>query len=344
MLGAAIFANAQTDSLGKKGLKPSISFSGFGMATYDVTTVGETTTNSFAVSRVILMANGRMTDWLSFSLMADVAASQASRIMHEYYVQFDIAPYLKVRMGQFKVPYTIESVMAPFLIGNINCSESVLYHAAIATDPLLGNTVGRDAGLMLTGDLLKKPHGYMLGYSIGVFNGTGINTRDNNSAKDVIGKLDFRPFEGLLLSASFSAGKSRAIADDPYGTILSGEDYSRRRLSLGAEGRWGPAYLRSEFTCGRNADIHTRGFYAEAWCRVYKGVEVIAGFDFLNKNTSLSEQERLSLPFYTRTDNYFGGVQWWFYKFCRLSAQYFYNDRDATPAKKGFIVQAQMVF
>ena len=66
--------------------------------------------------------------------------------------------------------------------------------------------MGRDAGIMFTGDFFKYKTWKLFNYSIGVFNGTGMNQKENNSQKDIIGQLNITPIKSLMLSSSFILG------------------------------------------------------------------------------------------------------------------------------------------
>ena len=109
---------------------------GYAQGKYDMTKTGGATDNSFSIARIILMANAELTRRLSFFVMLDVGTTQASKILHEYYAQYAFLPELKLRVGQFKTPYSMENIISPTLLGNININEGTRYMAGIAGDPL----------------------------------------------------------------------------------------------------------------------------------------------------------------------------------------------------------------
>ena len=237
--------------LGTKSLR----LMGYAQTTFSAKDVDGERTDEMSIDRVILMAHAQLTQRLGFFLMADVAATDSKKHLHEYYGQYDFMPELKLRIGQFKQPFMLENLIPPTLLGNIQMNEATLYETAIATDPLMGNTVGRDAGIMLTGDLLPNSNGRKrLNYSLGVFNGTGINAKENNAQKDLIGMVNWTPAKGVTLSTSFILGTGHALADDLYSGIKAGDDYSRKRWSVGTELDLKPLKLRSELkkTAARN--------------------------------------------------------------------------------------------
>lgn len=348
---SAIMATKPQD--GERPVKPlnihigpsKLTLFGYAQTQFDMTKTGPETKNSFTMTRVILMANAELTRKLSFFLMIDAASTQASKHLHEYYAQYAFMPELKVRVGQFKTPYTLENIISPTLLGTVNLNEGTRYMAGIAGDPLYGNYVGRDLGAMVTGDAIKARDGhYYLNYSLGVFNGAGMNLRDNNKHKDVAAMINILPTKNITLSGSFIIGKGNAQANDMFGTIAEGTDYTRNRWSVGAEVNYKPMKLRTEFMQGRNGDINNRAFYAELWCRVFRNFDVVLDYDYLNKNTSMSKEARDAFPAWTRTNNYMVGLQYWVYKACRISTQYIFSDRNTGPDTKAWITQFQIAF
>ena len=348
---SAIMATKPQD--GEKPVKPlnihigpsKLTLFGYAQTQFDMTKTGPETKNSFTMMRVILMANAELTRKLSFFLMIDAASAQASKHLHEYYAQYAFMPELKVRVGQFKTPYTLENIISPTLLGTVNLNEGTRYMAGIAGDPLYGNYVGRDLGAMVTGDAIKARDGhYYLNYSLGVFNGAGMNLRDNNNHKDVAAMINILPTKEITLSGSFIIGKGNAQANDMFGTIAEGTDYTRNRWSVGAEVNYKPLKLRTEFMQGRNGDINNRAFYAELWCRLFRNFDVVLDYDYLNKNTSMNKDARDAFPAWTRTNNYMVGLQYWVYKACRISTQYIYSDRNTGPDTKAWITQFQIAF
>ena len=348
---SAIMATKPQD--GEKPVQPlnihigpsKLTLFGYAQTQFDMTKIGPETKNSFSMTRVILMANAELTRKLSFFLMVDVASNQAPKHLHEYFAQYAFMPELKIRVGQFKTPYTMENIISPTLLGTVNLNEGTRYMAGVAGDPLYGNYVGRDLGAMVTGDAIKARDGhYYLNYSLGVFNGAGMNLRDNNKHKDVAAMLNILPTKDITISGSFIIGKGNAQADDMFGTIAQGADYTRNRWSVGVEAKWNPLKLRTEYMQGRNGDINNRAFYAELWCRLFRNFDIVLDYDYLDKNTALSKEVRDAFPIWTRTNNYLVGLQYWVYKACRISTQYIFSDRNTGPDTKAWITQFQIAF
>ena len=211
---------------------------GYAQTGYTLKNTAGVTTNALDITRIILMAKGELTKKLSFFIMYDAVKSE----LHEYYAEYAFSPALKVRIGQYKQPFTLESIISPTILNNISYNNSVLYMAGIATDPCQGNHVGRDAGIMFTGDVVNYKTWKLINYSIGVFNGPGMNKKENNTQKDVIGMLNVTPWQGVMLSTSFLLGTGHAESDSPYGAFVTGDNYKRTRWAIGTEIKTKPLY------------------------------------------------------------------------------------------------------
>lgn len=314
---------------------------GYGQMWFDYKNSAGETTNGADVKRIILMADAQITKEISFFLMYDAVESE----LHEYYAQYTFKPWLQARAGQFKQPFTLESLYSPTFMSTILYDPSVLYLAGIATDPLMGNNVARDTGVMLTGDFFKNSKGrYLFNYSLGVFNGPGMNQSENNSQKDVAGMLKYMPTEGLLLAGSFLVGTGNAQSASPYGRVAEGENYSRHRWSAGLEIKSEPFYLRSEYIQGSDAGIQSRGGYVNFIYTPVKKFDIVLNWDYLNKNTALGKSEQGNYNCVTEQNTYTVGAQYWIYKRCRFSAQYVYTKPRVGNICREFISQLQISF
>jgi hypothetical protein len=226
---------------------------------------------------------------------------------------------LSVRIGQFQHPFSLESPLTPTMLELIDITSQAVTNLANGYEPLLGPNYGRDQGIMLLGDLFND-HFH---YELAVMNGQGINTADGNSDKDVILKLEYRPSKEFRIVASGQKGRGHAVNTVAWNDIAVGEDYRRDRISIGGElkiptqlgqkSTSGGINLRSEFLAGKDGDVGSRGAYLTGSLALGKGVDVIASADYYDRNTSVSGWQRTDLT---------GGLQYWFYRKCRLQVQY----------------------
>lgn len=344
LLLLAAAATAQPISL-TLGEHQKVSLRGFAQGHYEYAWDGKSNRNDFNLKHVVLIADVNLMERLSFRFMPDFASPRIDLLLQEYYAQYDIARWLKVRMGQFKQPYTIENVMPPTLLGVLNMNESARYMAGVVGDPLYGFHAGRDLGLMLTGELIEDDNGHAwIEYSIGVFNGAGANQRDRNNSKDVIASLSIRPMKEVQLHFSCIIGEGTAETASPFADVAAGSDYTRNRWSLGLRAHKGRYTLRGEWMSGRDGHTDMMGGYAELWITMLPRLDMVLDIDYLNRNITLSHPEQELLPLPTQTSNYCIGLQYWIHKQCRIATQYIFTQSPTAPAHHQWNTQMQVAF
>ncbi|MCD8182654.1 MAG: OprO/OprP family phosphate-selective porin [Bacteroides sp.] len=307
-------------------LKDRISLAGYAQVGYTYDDAGEKASNTFDIKRVILMVNGKITDKWSCSFMYSFA--NTGKIL-EVYTEYKFLPQLTARFGQFKTMYTIENPMSSCFVELINCySQSVNYLAGInGSDPLYGSSSGRDMGLLIYGDLFGK----LVNYNLAVMNGQGINLKDKNNQKDIVGGLMVHPLEWLSVGGSFIKGKGCAVSASTINPdIAVGESYTRNRWSVGATIQTKPVSLRTEYLGGKDGRVKSDGYYATASVHVSPKLDLIASYDYLNKDKAVADKQ----------SNYVAGVQYWFYPKCRVQAQYTYCDPHKGESSN--LLQAQL--
>jgi hypothetical protein len=135
-------------------------------------------------------------------------------VMMDAYGRFDIHPALRIHVGQFKKPFSRLKMMSPFDLylpvrGLLNqyavtrqCSwiprrSDVAEHEVRRA--CHGGYGDRDVGVMLSGRFKKLKR---LQYYLGVFSGPGIVEGLEESHKDLVGRIQFRPFKGLRVAVN----------------------------------------------------------------------------------------------------------------------------------------------
>lgn len=122
--------------------------------------------------------------------------------MVDLFAEWQKYSYFKVKIGQFKNPFTFENPMHPIDQGFMGYSQNVSKLAGFSDRAGEHASNGRDIGLQLQGDFLKNANGRnLLHYQIGVFNGQGINTKDVDNQKNVIGGVWVMPVAGMRIGA-----------------------------------------------------------------------------------------------------------------------------------------------
>ena len=192
LLCASQFAGAQT--------APKIG--GYAITTLKTSDVeGANGGEAFSVRLIRFYVTGKITPDFDYKFQAPLNGTPH---MRDYYLEWVNYPQFRVKVGQFKRPFTYENPYNPLDLGLGDYSLGVRSLAAIAADRCGAATAGgRDQGVQIQGDLLPlgEDGHRLLHYQIGVFNGNGINAADNNADKDLIGTLQLQPFKGLSVGA-----------------------------------------------------------------------------------------------------------------------------------------------
>lgn len=141
------------------------------------------TTDTFTVRRARPIVEGTIGKDLDFYIMPDFGSGSASLV--DAYGEYKLSKAFKVRGGKFKAPFGLERLQ----------SDAVSNFTEIGLPSNLAPN--REVGFQLSGDVL----GDTSSYAVGIFNGsadlastTGQDT-DNNSDKDVVGRIFVQPFK-----------------------------------------------------------------------------------------------------------------------------------------------------
>ena len=216
----------------------------------------------------------------------------------------------------------MENPMSPTQLELVDVySQAVLYLAGEGPDPLNGVNYGRDMGLQLYGDLAKG----VVHYELALMSGQGINRKDQNNQKDFIAKLELRPVQGFRVVASGYLGTGNAVGTAKWNPdIAVGDNYKRNRYSVGAEyktlaytgGKYKearPASIRAEWLGGQDGKVGSRGGYVTTCIPVVDALDIVASGETYDRNTKVDGWDQTNLTV---------GVQYWFYKKCRMQLQY----------------------
>lgn len=122
--------------------------------------------------------------------------------MVDLFAEWQKYEYFKVKIGQFKNPFTFENPMHPIDQGFMGYSQNVSKLAGFSDRAGEHASNGRDIGIQFQGDFLKNANGRnLLHYQIGVFNGQGTNTKDVDNQKNIIGGVWVMPVSGMRIGA-----------------------------------------------------------------------------------------------------------------------------------------------
>ena len=322
MAGSSLMASAQQKNSEidwTKDFTSRITLNGYAQGGWSYQNPNDKPQNAYNLKRTLLWAKARITDRWSFMFMHDF-----SSVVQEFYTDYRLSKgnELTVRLGQFKHSYTMENPMSPTQLELVDVySQAVLYLAGEGPDPLNGVNYGRDMGLEVYGDLAKG----LVHYELALMSGQGINRKDLNNQKDFIAKLELRPVDGFRVVASGYLGTGCAVGTAAWNPEINvGDNYKRNRYSVGAEYKTQPytgnkykearpASIRAEWLGGQDGNVGSRGGYVTTTIPVVDALDIVASGETFDRNTKVDGWDQTNLTV---------GLQYWFYKKCRMQLQY----------------------
>ena len=296
------------------------------------------TNNSFDITRIFIFASGKLGDRNQFGYMVIYDFGPNSK-MYEVYGEWFSSKKFNVRFGQFKIPFTIENPMSMSRMETINPSRSASALVGGAgdfnqwePDGRIVNKTGRDAGLQVYGSLLPAADFYHLDYYAGFFNGTGLNTKDNNNFKDFLGTAYFYPVKELKFGGSVYLGKY----PDYMKYYLLGNNQNTRRWTVGAEYKGTHFNSRIEYIQSTDGELRRNGYYG---LFMYKPVpdkwEVLGKYDYYNDDVLFNKN-----PIHDVTI----GINYYFAYLSRIQLNYIYTDNYSLGKNHALAAQLQVYF
>ena len=184
----------------------NVKLSGYGMTQYQYSGQKDAESNSFNIRMARIALEGRIAGdfyWKTqIQFNGNTSNLGSSPRMVDLFAEWQKYEYFKVKIGQFKNPFTFENPMHPIDQGFMGYSQNVSKLAGFSDRAGEHASNGRDIGLQLQGDFLKNANGRnLLHYQVGVFNGQGINTKDVDNQKNVIGGVWLMPVSGMRIGA-----------------------------------------------------------------------------------------------------------------------------------------------
>lgn len=197
----ALAANAQES---KPSWINNVKLSGYGMTQYQYSSQEGNESNSFNLRMLRMSLEGRVLNdfyWKAqIQFNGNTSTLGNSPRVVDMFAEWQKYKYFRVKVGQFKRPFTFENPMNPIDQGFMSYSQNVSKLAGFSDRAGGHASNGRDIGVQLQGDFLKNASGReLLHYQVGVYNGQGINTKDVDQRKDVIGGVWVMPVKGMRI-------------------------------------------------------------------------------------------------------------------------------------------------
>lgn len=289
----------------------------------------EEISNTFNVRRARLDVKGNISKHLEFRVQAEFASSPK---LLDAYVAVKINPWLNFKIGQQKLPFTIEN---PYSLNDLEVIEyAQVVNKLSGFSDISGVSSyggGRDVGLIAYGSLFNREENGkkydILGYTVGFYNGNGINKKDNNEFKDFAARLDFHPFmKDLMITGAAYVGA--------YSLINDSLDGDRQRYTFGAQYKNEKLTVRSEYIYGitdrldmtqpgwittqKSDGIYVMATYYFTVKGKKEGAQVqkiapVLRYDYMNNDINLDNQ---------RSTYYMVGVNYYPMKHLRLQLDY----------------------
>lgn len=239
--------------------KPKIS--GYLIGQYQTSTQDNNNSNSFNIRYARLSVGGHILDDFEYKLQGQINGNTStlgsSPRLVDASVEWQKYGFLKVKAGQFKLPFTFENPMHPIDMGFMGYGQAVSKLSGISDRMGQHSSNGRDIGIQIQGDILTNTSGRnLLHYQVGIFNGQGINVKDADNRKNIVGGMWFMPTKGLRVGVFGWAGSyaRNGIWTDRNGNEHSGTNsLSQYRYAISAEYRNTDWQVRSEY-------VHSTGY------------------------------------------------------------------------------------
>jgi hypothetical protein len=299
------------------------------------------TNSSFEIVNARIAASGKLGSQKQFGYLLMYDFGPTARLQ-ELYGEWLPVDAINVRFGQYSIPFTIENQMSPSRIETVYFSRSVDAMSGgsgdfnqLTPDGIEGSgKAGRDAGLQVSGSLFKKDDFFRIEYYIGLFNGTGLNTKDNNNHKDFIGTVYYQPVKDLRIGGSVYSGKLNAPVNDG----VEG-NHGRNLWTVGAEYNSKKCYARTEYISGNNGGLKREGYYGSfVWKFSPDKWEGVVKYESYDKNKTVKNKSN-------EINDITIGVNYYLAYLTYIQLNYIYTDnKELGTTNNAVAVQLQLFF
>jgi phosphate-selective porin len=243
--------------------------------------------DGFDIRRARLDVKGNISPYWAYRVQFDLAGSPK---LIDAYAELKLNDYFNFTIGQAKIPLSLENLTSSNKLELIDRSQAVEALVARGKD-VGGNQNGRDLGIQLGGTIVKVKDRPVLDYRLGIYNGSGINTTDNNEKKDFATRLIVHPVAGLDIGAALYNG-SRYIAEVKTGTVVTtpAKNADRNRYGFDLNYDLKNLAIRGEYLHGTDDQTDREGYYIQGgYYFLQKKLQLIAKYDFYDANKSKAD-------------------------------------------------------
>lgn len=203
------------------------------------------------------------------------------------------------------MPFSLENPYAPLKLEAIDNAQ-VITKLSGFKDISGEGANGRDIGLAVSGGFLPKDGFNIIDYTVGIYNGNGINTSDNNKRKNIAGRLEIHPIKPLTVSGSFYAGGMNNPLD-------ASNIVAKNRYAVSAQYSDGKVIARAEYLTGKTNQTVSEGYYALLGYWITPKVCPIVRYDYFRQDVDVANNG---------STFYMAGIDYWPWKFIRMQLNY----------------------
>ena len=234
----------------------NIKLSGYGMLQYQGQDQEGAESNTFNLRLARFILDGKIGDfdWRAQIQGTNVKGPGEPTVqLVDLYAEWRKYPEFKIRAGQFKRAFTYENPTHPITQGWRGYADVINNLSGFGDRTGEKSSGGRDIGIQLSGDLFPNADGRrLLHYQVGVYNGEGINEKDKDNRKDIIGGIWVMPIKGLRIGAFGWTGSRGGMTDPLTNEVRSVE---KNRYAFSAEYSQDEYMFRAEY-------LHSQGWGA----------------------------------------------------------------------------------
>ncbi len=234
----------------------NIKLSGYGMLQYQGQDQEGAESNTFNLRLARFILDGKIGDfdWRAQIQGTNVKGPGEPTVqLVDLYAEWRKYPEFKIRAGQFKRAFTYENPTHPITQGWRGYADVINNLSGFGDRTGEKSSGGRDIGVQLSGDLFPNADGRRLfHYQVGIYNGEGINEKDKDNRKDIIGGVWVMPIKGLRIGAFGWTGSRGGMTDPLTNEVRSVE---KNRYAFSAEYSQDEYMFRAEY-------LHSQGWGA----------------------------------------------------------------------------------
>jgi len=268
--------------------------------------------SGFSIPYAILGFTGTTFGRLDYNLSINAAGS-GGNVLQQGWVDYRVSPAARFRAGKFKTPFfhayltTLGETLFPCLPTSLTASV-IMPYSLNAVTPSIG--MGFDLGFQFHGKmkLNKKQDSWMMGYEVGLWNGSGsnVNIATKTLSDDAhipallyAGRLTFMPWGNMPATQGNSKMLSgrHMLFGVSGGINVESESESTNDTRLGVEwsmlyGRWYAAiegyWMHVSFTKRQKIaeNYNFWGAYGQVGYFFTKSLQAGFRYDFLDRNGS----------------------------------------------------------